>query len=158
MLSRVIRQDPSRFEAYLSRAEALSMNGDINGAREDTDFYLKYFPTDDVAIYRKGRMEYLNGKYLDALQSFNRALEINSGKPEYYYARGLTYISTGTTRFAEKDMSMALDLDPLNGEIWFEKGKLDLSLGKKLDACHCFRKAVQYGILEANEFIDKACN
>ncbi len=26
-------------------------------------------------------------------------------------------------------MSMALDLDPLNGEIWFEKGKLAEQLG-----------------------------
>ncbi len=110
-----------------------------------------------MAIYRKGRMEYFNGKYLDALKSFNRALKINDGRPEYFFARGLTYISTGTTRYAEKDMSMALDLDPFNGEIWFEMGKLEKIMGKSMDACHCFRKAVQYGIIEAVKFRDKTC-
>lgn len=60
-------------------------------------------------------------------------------------------------RYAEKDMSMALDLDPLNGEIWFEKGKMDEQLGNMDSACYCYRKAMQYGVFEALELINKRC-
>lgn len=156
-LSHVIRQDPARFEAYLQRAEARSQAGDLSGALADTDLYLTYFPADDSALYRQGLIQFQHGKYLDAIQSFNRSLELNKGEAAYYYARGRTYAATGTTRYAEKDMSMALDLDPLNGEIWFDKGKLADQLGKSSTACHCFRKAFQYGIYEAGELINQRC-
>jgi len=157
-LSRVIRQDPARFDAYIQRAEARSLDGDLTGAMEDMELYLTYFPSDDEAIYRKGMIQFDNRKYLDAIQSFNRALELNKGKPEYYFARGMTYASTGTTRYADKDLSMALDLDPLNGKIWFEKGGLSEKLGDRTGACHCYHKAFQYGIYEAGEFLDQHCD
>lgn len=156
-LNRVIRQDPARFEAYLQRAEALSQAGDLSGALTDTELYLTYFPADDSALYRQGLIQFQHGKYLDAIQSFNRSLELNKGEAAYYYARGRTYAATGTTRYAEKDMSMALDLDPLNGEIWFDKGKLADQLGNGSSACHCYQKAFQYGIYEAGELINQRC-
>lgn len=157
-LNRVIRQDPARFEAYLQRAEALSQIDELNAALSDMELYLTYFPENDSAIYRKGLIQFSHGKYLDAIQSFNRSLALNKGEASYYYARGLTYAATGTTRYAEKDMSMALDLDPQNGEIWFEKGKIDDQLGNRESACHCYRKAYQYGIFEAGELVNKQCN
>jgi tetratricopeptide (TPR) repeat protein len=156
--NRLLRQDPARFDAYMQRAEALSETGDLNGAISDVELYLNYFPEDDSAFYRKGLIQFQNGKYLDAIQSFNKSLDLNSGKAAYYFARGRTYAVTGTTRYAEKDMAMALDLDPLNGEIWFEKGKLAESLGTWENACHCYRKAFQYGVFEAGELINKRCN
>lgn len=154
-LDRVIRQDPARFGAYIQRAEALSLTGDLTGAIKDMDLYLAYFPKNDSAIYLKGMIQFAHGKYLDAIQSFNESLALNSGKSEYFYGRGRTYAATGTTRYAERDMSMALDLDPLNGEIWFEKGKLAEQLGDITDACHCYQKAYQYGIFEAGELSSK---
>lgn len=157
-LNKVIRQDPARFDAYLQRGEALSQTGDLSAALSDMELYLTYFPENDSAYYRKGLIQFQNGKYLDAIQSFNKSLSLNTGKASYYFARGLTYAATGTTRYAEKDMSMALDLDPLNGEVWYEKGKLDEQLGNVNSACHCYQKAFQYGIFEAGELFSKRCN
>lgn len=156
-LNRVIRQDPARFDAYLLRAEAKGMEQDLDGAMEDMELYLTYFPSDDQAIYRKGKIQHAHGRYLDAIQSFNRALQLNRGNPSYYFARGVTYAATGTTQYAEKDFSMALDLDPLNGEIWFEKARVAARLGKVSVACHCYEKAYQYGIYEAREYLDLNC-
>ena len=157
-LNKVIRQDPARFDAYMQRAEALSQKGDLSAALSDMELYLTYFPENDSAFYRLGQIQFQHGKYLDAIQSFNKSLALNKGKASYYFARGLTYAATGTTRYAEKDMSMALDLDPLNGELWYEKGKLADQLGNVDDACHCYQKAFQYGIFEAGELVSKRCN
>jgi len=156
-LDRVIRQDPARFEAYIQRAEARSQTGDLDGAMSDLELYLTYFPENDSAYYRQGLIQFDHGKYLGAIQSFNRSLALNSGEAAYFFARGQTYAATGTIRYADKDMSMALDLDPANGEIWFEKGKLDDKLGQVSDACFSYRKAYQYGVYEAGELIDKRC-
>ena len=157
-MDRVIRQEPDRFEAYLLRARARSKHEDLSGAMEDLELYLTYFPDHHGAYYQKGLIQHAHGKYLNAIQSFNRALEMEQGNAAYYFARGRTYVATGTTRYAGKDMSMALDLDPYNGEIWFEKGKLSDQLGDRSGACHCYRKAYQYGIFEAGEMIEKQCN
>jgi tetratricopeptide (TPR) repeat protein len=156
-LSRVIRQDPARFDAYLQRGRARSLHGDLDGALEDVELYLLYFPEDDRAIYQKGVIQFDHRRYLDAIHSFNRALQLNSGRAEYFFARGKTYAATGTTRYAENDMSMALDLDPLNGQVWFEKGKLAAKLGKSKDACHCFERAYRYGVYEAGDYLEKNC-
>ena len=156
-LNKVIRQDPARFEAYMQRAEAQSQVGDLSAALSDMELYLTYFPENDSAIYRKGLIQFEHGLYLDAIQSFNRTLALDKSKAEYYFARGRTYAATGTTRYAEKDMSMALDLDPLNGDIWYEKAKLAYQLGNVESACYCYQKAFQYGIYEAGEEINKRC-
>lgn len=156
-LNLLLRQDPARFEDYMLRAEALSETGDLDGALSDMELYLDYFPEDDSAYYRKGLIQFQHGSYLNAIQSFNKSLALNGGQAAYYFARGRTYAVTGTTRYAEKDMSMALDLDPINGEIWYEKGKLAESLGTMESACHCYRKAFQYGIFEAGELINMKC-
>lgn len=155
--NRVIRQDPALFEAYLKRGDAFSLVGELDAALADLDLYLTCFPENDSAFYRKGLIQFEHGKYLDAIQSFNRSLSINKGRAEYYFARGRTYAATGTTRYAEKDMSMALDLDPLNGQIWFEKARLQEQLGDAAGACFCYQKAFQYGIFEAGELINRKC-
>lgn len=157
-LTRVIRQEPDRFEAYLLRANAWSRSGNLNEALKDLDLYLSYFPNQHSVLYQRGIILYENGKFLDAIQSFNKALEMETGIADYYFARARTYASTGTTRYAEKDMSMALDLDPYNGEIWFERGKLAEKLGDRSTACLCFKKAFQYGVYEAGELQEKLCN
>jgi len=156
-LNKVIRQQPDRFEAYLVRASAKSQLDDLNGALEDLELYLSYLPENEAVYYQMGLIQHSHRRFLDAIHAFNSALELNSGKADYYFARGITYAATGTTRYAEKDMSMALDLDPLNGEIWFEKGKLDEQLGNTRSACHCYQKAFQYGIFEAGEILDTRC-
>ncbi|MBN1131475.1 MAG: tetratricopeptide repeat protein [Bacteroidales bacterium] len=154
---KLIRLDPAQFEAYLVRAVARSETGDLDGAVGDIDNYLLYFPDRDSAYFLKGTILYRHGKYLNAILSFNKALELNTGRAEYYHHRGLVYVQTGTLQYAEKDFSMALDLDPENGQTWFEKGKVAARLGKNETACHNYKKAYQYGVFEARNFIVKNC-
>jgi len=156
-LDKVLRSDPAQFDSYLLRARAKSRSGDLRGAISDMDTYLLYFPKSDTAYFLKGQIQFENERYLDALQSFNRCLSMNQGSAAYFYARGMTYAATRTLRYAEKDLSMALDLDPLNGKIWFEKGKLADQLGRADDACHCYQKASQYGVREAHERYYERC-
>lgn len=153
----LIRRQPDRFEAYLLRASARGKTGNLKGAEEDLETYSLYFPESHEAVYRKGLLQYENGKYLDAIGSFNRALDMHTGNADYYLARGRTYAATGTLIYAEKDLSMALDLDPLNGETWMETARLAERMGRKQKACDCYRKAHKLGIFEAGEKVERLC-
>ena len=113
----------------------------LPGALEDLELYLTYLPPEWHEAHLQKRNDPVeNGKYLDAIQSFNRALELEKGKAEYYFARGRTYASTGTTRYADKDMSMALDLDPLTERSGLKRGNSSDKLGNRPRPCHCYQK------------------
>lgn len=154
---RLLRQSPDEFDLYFTSAAIHSALGNYEKAVQRMEEYLVYFPESANAYKKLGIVHYEAGKYLKALPAFNRSLEIDSGDPQCFYHRGLTYMATNTTRIAEKDFSMALDLDPTNGDVWFAKGNVNLKLGNHDKACFDFRKALQYGIFEAREPLERLC-
>ncbi|MFC2090064.1 tetratricopeptide repeat protein [Bacteroidota bacterium] len=154
----LLRRAPDEFSYYLISAEVVNAAGNFEKALEYAKIYTSVFPDSAAGYNVLGKVNYLNRKYLDALVSLNRALELDIAKPEYYYNRGRTYAATKTHKYAERDFSMALDLDPSNADIWFEKGKTDLALGFTEKACFDFKKALQYGKYEASDYIRANCN
>ena len=154
----ILRQDPSIFEIYILSAKLMSKLNNYKGAVDEIGLYQKLFPSDDNGYFEEGNIHFAHNKYLNALTSFNKALALNNGDAKYYYARGKSYAATGTHRYATKDFSMSLDLNPLSADTWFAKGLSDMELEDKSTACFDFRKAAQYGIFEALEYVDKLCN
>ncbi len=149
---------PDEFDYYLVSAEMENKAGNPKRAMEDADLYISVFPDSARGYNTRGLINYQNGKYLNALASFNKALEMDKGKAAYYFNRGRTYAATKTYKYADRDFSMALDLSPSDPEIWFDKGLTDLALGMKEKACFDFRKALQYGKFEATDYIRSNCN
>ena len=68
-----------------------------------------------------------------------------------------SYINTSTWEFAISDYSMALDLDPRNAEVYFNKGFALLKTGNRDDACRDYRMALKYGNKKASAEINKNC-
>jgi tetratricopeptide (TPR) repeat protein len=154
----ILRQDPASFEHYILSAKIKSELKDFDGALKDINIYRKIFSSADKGYYEEGNIHFLRGKYLNAITSYNHALELNEGEALYYYARGLSYAATSTHKYAVRDFSMSLDLDPVSADTWYAKGLTDIELGDKEAACFDFRKAAQYGIFKAREYVEVLCN
>ncbi|MEX0987185.1 MAG: tetratricopeptide repeat protein [Bacteroidales bacterium] len=154
---RLLRQAPDEFDHYLVSARISSKLGNYKDALRSVEFYLALYPDSHQAYNELGEIQYDNGKFLDALTSFNKTLELESGEAGYYFNRGRTYAAAKTYKYAEKDFSMALDLDPADPETWYFKGLTDLELGKKEIACYNFKKALQLGKFEARDYINRIC-
>ncbi|MEZ5073144.1 MAG: tetratricopeptide repeat protein [Bacteroidales bacterium] len=157
LYDRLLRQDPVRFPAYLDRAVAKSGAGMAEQALKDVDAYLAYFPEADSAYYLKGRLAYENGKYLESLKAMNIALEMEAGRAEYWLLRGQSHAATNGLRYAARDLSMSLDLDPFQGETWNALAGVALAAGDREEACRCFNMASLYGILEAGQWVERNC-
>jgi tetratricopeptide (TPR) repeat protein len=155
--NRLLRQSPDEFDYYLIAGRINSKLGNYENAVESVKFYLNLYPQSSKGINELGLVYFSSGKYLDALKSFNKSLELETGIASYYYNRGRAYAATNMHKFASDDFAMALDLDPVDPEIWYSKAITDLALGKKDSACISFRKALQYGKAEANEYIINNC-
>jgi len=153
----ILRQDPASFEYLILSAKAKSKLMDYEGALKNITLYKTLFPDDDRGFYEEGNIHFAQGKFLNAIPCFNRALDLNKGEAKYYYARGLSYASTNTHNYAERDFSMSLDLDPLSADTWYAKGLTEIELGDMEAACFAFRKATQYGIVKARNQVEELC-
>lgn len=154
----LLRQAPETFDYYLVSGRLYSKLDNYDRALEQVSLYLDLFPDSAPAMNVLGTIHYQEGKYLDALRTFNQLIEMEKGEPEYFCNRGKTYAATHTYTYAARDFSMALDLDPKNPDTWFEKGLAELELDDLKSACFSFRKAFQYGKYEASEYLSKYCN
>jgi len=60
--------------------------------------------------------------------------------------------------YAYKDFSMALDLNPQNGETWYLKGLARQHTADAEGACNDFEKAFKRGYKEALRELQENCN
>ena len=62
-----------------------------------------------------------------------------------------------TLNQAIDDYSMALDLNPNNPDIYFNRGIARLKLNDASNACYDFKKAFNMGKKEALEYLQRHC-
>ncbi len=155
--SNALRLDPSLFNAYLLRAKAKVALGDYSTAISDMDSYLNYFPRDAAGLNLAGRISLEDENYLKALTYYNKALKISKAEPDYFSGRGKAYLQTGMHEYAQRDFSMALDLNPKNGELWYLKGLARQQSGDEAGACNDFEKAFKRGYKPALDELQKNC-
>jgi tetratricopeptide (TPR) repeat protein len=156
--NRLLKQAPDEFDYYLIAGRIESRLGEYESAVKKVKFYLELYPLSPEANNELGEIHFDKGKYINALSSFNRTLELDKSNAGYYYNRGRTYAATKTYKYAERDFSMALDLNPMDPDTWFSKGIIDAELGNTDTACFDFKKAFQYGKYEAKKYIDRLCS
>ncbi len=152
-----LRSEPDNFRLYPEMALAKSKNGLYDEAVSDMELYLKYFTSDHRNWYNLGMIHKENDKLFKALKCFNKALTISQAEPDYFLARGETYMGTRTYKYARNDFSMALDLDPANAQAYYELGLAAVKLGNTDEACYGFNKAYEHGLFEAKEYMEKYC-
>jgi tetratricopeptide (TPR) repeat protein len=58
-------------------------------------------------------------EYLRAMESFEKAVELNPNSPEVYYFRGLVQLDRGK---ADADFTKAIELKPDYAEAYFQRG------------------------------------
>ena len=69
------------------------------------------------ALYKRGKVRYRLKKYIEALEDFDRAIEIEPEVADYYYWRAQTYISIKNNKKAMLDIQYAVKLDPYDKKI-----------------------------------------
>ncbi|HEX8435344.1 tetratricopeptide repeat protein [Archangium sp.] len=92
--------------------------------------------------YIKGTSEYLQGRFDEALTSFNTMKEIAPDDPRLPAAYGELYLSMGRINDAATWFELALQRDPKRSTNWSRLGFIHAQLGKIDEAQSALRKAV----------------
>ncbi|HEY9736607.1 MAG TPA: substrate-binding domain-containing protein, partial [Trichocoleus sp.] len=97
------------------------------------------------ATARRGSVLALLGRPDRALESFNRALEMDPNSVEAWTGKGRLLASTGQLDEALFCFDKALELDATNGSAWAAKGQALLQMGRQQEGQDCLSRAAELG-------------
>lgn len=155
---KALKYDKLNLEIRYKIAQVLFEKQDYDEALDQLENnYLPYAAEPTQAFWLCGEIHFANGNWMQALRCFNQCLKNDTSKAKYFVSRGNAYLKTNMFRYAHNDFSMALDLTPYNGYIYFQRGKARLKMGNKQGACIDWKMAVHYGYKQAQELFNQHC-
>ena len=83
------------------------------------------------------------GKFTEAIQTFDKAIQLNPEHPEAYNNRGIVFGDIGQLDQAVNNYDKAIQLKPDYLEAWFNRGNALKELIQPKQAVTCYTKAIQ---------------
>ena len=106
--------------------------------------------------YNRGDTFFDLGKFEDAIQNYDKAIELDSNvNSACYYNRGTAYFSLGKFEDAIQDYNKAIDLNPNDDLSYNNKGNAYFSLGKFEDAIQDYNKAIDLNPNNASYYYNR---
>jgi len=149
--------NPEKIEIFYDRALNNYSAKKYEEAITNLTYYRLYFPNENsinelfTLIYEKKE------DYIEALKYANRFIKNAIPNEMNYLLRGKILYQTNQLDKSESDFSMALDINPINGETYYLRGLSRIKNGNSKGACSDWNKAIQYRYYYANDAIQKYC-
>ena len=168
---KLIEKSDDDFELYKERGDLRAELGLYNEAIDDYKKAIKLNPNYDEAkqaleeinkkltnnniknnntqnkesekYYEEGVNYHKEKKYKEAVESFDKAIELDNTKSKYYSARGRAKNGLRQYEEAKKDAERALELDKNNAESYFVFGNAKRNLGQYEEAIKDYDKAIE---------------
>ncbi len=114
----------------------------FSAARQTLKLYQKYRQNPDIQYYI-AESYYLEKDYLNAILTLNQVLDHDQTHYKYFTLRGKSYLKTGNYKQAYKDLSMSLDLNPNQPELYNLIGEAAYFSGHKQEGCLYWQQSVE---------------
>lgn len=157
LFNSIIQSDSLVIAAFYGRAKSLVELGETELAKGDIVKYRTYYPDNADAQYLEAYIDTKNGDFLNAIANYGKLIKANPARPDYFIARANAYMVTKTYKYAIKDYSMALDLNPRNVEVFKLKAKAHELAGEINQACNEWHHAANLGDVESMDNLHKYC-
>jgi curved DNA-binding protein CbpA len=93
--------------------------------------------------FREGKAAFMKRAYIEAAELFGQASYLDNTVSKYHFYMGLALKKLKRLREAEKALSQAIKIEPLNADYVAELGHIYLDLGFNLRAKNTFEKAIK---------------
>lgn len=128
--------DITILKTYLVLARAYLVNDNPRQAYRYIEIYTRYIEDDPQAWTLMGIASYRIGRYEDALEAFDKAIEIDDTQITAYANRGLTHLELDDAQSAINDLIFAVRAEPNSFDI-------NLNLGRALYEADRYGVALQ---------------
>ena len=145
--------------AILAQAKQLEGAGNYDQAVTILQKATEVDPTQDLIWVYLGDAQRGDKKYPDAIQSYQKAIELKPGFGPYLGGMADAYAKSGQTDKAVQTYSAAATADPTNaGTYYFNEGAVFTNTGKVEEAIAAFDKALQADPKRAEAYYWKGVN
>ena len=112
MLTKAISLKEDYSDAYLLRGEILFETGDVESADEDVAYLQEHVDGNEDIVLLKARIEVSKGNNEQAIDIYNKVIELNPFCVSAFRERGKARMAVGDENGAAEDMKMADELEP----------------------------------------------
>ena len=137
---------------WISQTKSDYHNGSYSLALEDIDEYLKINESDIWAWSFRANLLIKMERYSEAVKSFDRIIALDSSNADVYNDRAL--ILSGAMNQDDEalaSLEVALQIDPLNSNTWYNKGMILEKMERHNDALEAYGRAI-----DLNEDLERA--
>jgi len=106
-------------------------------------------------ILLKGNEHYYKGEYSEAIEYYDKALEIDTNDAGTWYNKGSALYNLGKYNETIEYYDKALEIDPNHAKAWNNKGATLADLGKLNEAIEAFDKALEIDPNDADAWNNK---
>ncbi len=125
---------PFQLDLLIKMANCKERTGDFATARQLLKKYEKYKPSENIR-YKIAESYYFEKDYLSAISMLNKLLQKDQAKYEFFTLRGKSFFKVGDYQHAYKDLSMSLDLNPNQPELYYILGESAYFIGHRQEGC-----------------------
>ena len=111
-LTKAIVLNENHGDARLLRSKTLLMMGDLDGAEQDANWLLEHTEDEEDVLLTVARIAHAKGNDDDALNIYNKVVDVNPFQIEAYRERGQRKFDRGDKDGAQEDMQKVLELNP----------------------------------------------
>lgn len=111
-LTKAIVLNENHGDARLLRAKTLLMMGDLDGAEQDVNWLMEHTEAEEEVLLTAARIAHAKGNDDDALNIYNKVVDVNPFQVDAYRERGQIKFNRGDKRGAQEDMQKVLELNP----------------------------------------------
>lgn len=119
--------------------------------------YRKIMPNNDEAIWLAGHTFKEKGDYEKAIEVFNVGIKNGKQIAGFYIGKGESLYKIQKYGEAINSYTMALDLEPRNGSIYYMRGMCYIDYDNKTAACRDWQKASKLGHYKSDDMISVNC-
>lgn len=111
-LTKAIVLNENLGDARLLRAKTLLVMGDVDGAEQDINWLLEHTEDEEEVLLTAARIAHTKGNQNDALNIYNKVVDVNPFQIDAYRERGQIKFELGDKGGAQEDMQKVLELNP----------------------------------------------
>jgi len=111
-LTKAIVLNENHGDARLLRSKTLLMMGDLDSAEQDANWLLEHTEDEEDVLLTVARIAHAKGNDDDALNIYNKVVDVNPFQIDAYRERGQIKFDRGDKDGAQEDMQKVLELNP----------------------------------------------
>jgi len=156
----VLWSDSTYADAFYKKAVILRSMHECDRASEEIAFAIKLNPNvSDYYVLRGSIYQECVG-FLEALNDYNKAIELDSLNDDAYVSRVEVWGECGFSDYQNLELSdynKAIEINPCKWSYFFNRGQLKKAMGDMKGACEDWKKAIELGY-SGEGWYCKSCN